>query len=103
MSARIVTVLVVDDRPDVRLSLLYMLEASGYVVAEAADGRQAMPTIAQRQVDVVLADLSMPTMDGDELIRTIRARPMANPKTILMTGTAPMHNAVGQEARDLVG
>src|SRR5436190_19354899 len=54
MSARIVTVLVVDDRPDVRLSLLYMLEASGYAVAEAPDGRHAMATIAQRQIDVVL-------------------------------------------------
>src|SRR5947207_3057525 len=61
MSARIVTVLVVDDRPDVRLSLVYMLEASVYVVAEAPDGRQAIATIARRQVDVVLADLSMPT------------------------------------------
>src|SRR4051812_26878912 len=102
MSARIVTVLVVDDRPDVRLSLLYMLEVSGYAVIEAADGRQAMATIAQRQIDVVLADLSMPIMGGIELIRIIRARPMTNPRTILMTGTAPMHNAVGPEANELV-
>ena len=38
MSAHIVRVLVVDDRPDVRLSLMYMLEACGYGIDEAADG-----------------------------------------------------------------
>lgn len=103
MSAPIVTVLVVDDRPDVRLSLLYMLEACGYGIAEAADGHQAMAAIAKGQVDVVLADLYMPSMDGVELVRAIRSRPFAQPRIILMTGSYHLEQDISRGALEQIG
>ena len=103
MSAHIVTVLVVDDRPDVRLSLMYMLEACGYGIAEAADGHQAMAAIATRRIDVILADLYMPSMDGVELVRAVRARPVAQPRVILMTGAYHLDSDISRGALELIG
>src|SRR5256885_868054 len=103
MSAHIVRVLVVDDRPDVRLSLMYMLEACGYGIDEAADGHQAMAVIAKRQADVVLADLYMPSMDGVELVDAIRARPVAQPRIILMTGAYHLDRDISRGALELIG
>src|SRR5262245_54720885 len=81
-------VLVVDDRPDVRLSLLYMLEASGFSVAEAADAREALSLLQRTPVDVVLTDLLMPATDGVGLITAIRQRLTRPPRIIAMTGSA---------------
>ena len=80
------TVLVVDDRPDVRLSLIYMLEASGFDVAEAADGDQALDVIARRRVEVVLTDLAMPGMDGRKLTTKLVAN-RVRPKVSVMSGS----------------
>jgi len=87
-------VLVVDDRPDVRLSLLYMLEASGFEVAEAADGRGALSMLAKHHIDVILTDLYMPGMDGVGLISAVRDRLSRAPRIIAMTGSTHM----GREA-----
>jgi two-component system chemotaxis response regulator CheY len=79
-------VLVVDDRPDVRLSLMYMLEASGFDVAEAEDGVQALGVMAETRIEVVLTDLSMPRMDGRELTQSIVAS-RHRPRVIVMSGS----------------
>lgn len=94
-------VLVVDDRPDVRLSLLYMLEASGFDVAEAEDGRQALSRLSSQSFDVILADLSMPVLDGLGLIRIVRERPRPRPVLIAMTGSA--HLDSGEALNEAVG
>src|SRR5437762_1131404 len=103
MNARTITVLVVDDRPDVRLSLLYVLEGSGYAVAEAADGHQAVAAIAKRRIDVALADLSMARMDGPTLIRLLRDRSVSTPKLILMTGSHLLGVAISGAALTRLG
>jgi CheY-like chemotaxis protein len=103
MSASKITVLVVDDRPDVRLSLLYMLEASGYDVCEAGDGREAIAVIAKRKVDVVLTDLFMPVMGGLELLGAIRNRPGPHPRVIAMTGSGSIENPVVRSAIEQLG
>jgi len=79
-------ILVVDDRPDVRLSLLYMLEASGFDVAEAEDGTQALGLIEQQRIEVVLTDLAMPGMDGRALTRELVAQ-RHRPRVIVMSGS----------------
>jgi two-component system, chemotaxis family, chemotaxis protein CheY len=76
-------ILIVDDRPDVRLAFCYMLEACGFAVFEAGDGDAALNCLARKAVDVILTDLEMPGMDGLSLIRTIGS---AGPKIIAMTG-----------------
>jgi len=81
-----ISVLVVDDRPDVRLSLMYMLEAAGFTVLEAGDGREALAVLGQKRVDVLLTDLYMPGMDGISLVDAIRNRLSRPPRLVMMTG-----------------
>jgi two-component system chemotaxis response regulator CheY len=80
-------VLVVDDRADVRLSFMFMLEASGYLVTEAADGAEALAVLARQHVDVVITDIYMPGMDGIAFIRLLRRTYGTKPFIIAMTGS----------------
>jgi class 3 adenylate cyclase len=65
-------VLVVDDEEHNRTLLRDPLEARGYEVEEAENGRQALQKIARRHPDVILLDLMMPEMDGLEVCRVLR-------------------------------
>jgi two-component system, response regulator YesN len=73
------SVLVVDDEPFVRLSLasLHPFGAEGFdFAAEASNGGEALAVLAARpEIDIVLLDLSMPVMDGLEVLRRLRAEP----------------------------
>jgi two-component system, cell cycle sensor histidine kinase and response regulator CckA len=65
---RVMTVLVVDDEAAMRALTRRMLEGKGYQVYEAADGVEALATLAQGWlVDVIVTDIRMPRMDGREL------------------------------------
>jgi CheY-like chemotaxis protein len=88
-------VLVVDDRPDVRHSLLYMLEACGFDVAEAEDGEKALDVVESQRVEVVLTDLTMPGMDGRELTRKIVGS-RHRPRVIVMSGSESLGPAEAQ-------
>ncbi|GJL63290.1 MAG: DNA-binding response regulator [Nitrospirales bacterium] len=67
-------ILVVDDEPQIRRSLQVNLENKGYVVTTAASGEEALEAIAQRQPDVVIIDLILPTINGIELTRRVRVQ-----------------------------
>src|SRR5215469_9931901 len=66
------TVLIVDDDEAVRSSLEMLLEAYGYQVMLARDGRQGLSAFRANSPDVVLMDLMMPIQDGLETIALIR-------------------------------
>jgi PAS domain S-box-containing protein len=66
-------VLVVDDDADLRRRLRGLLEAAGWAVDEAADGREALDRLAARP-SLVLLDLLMPGMDGFEFLAGLRDR-----------------------------
>lgn len=70
-----IRVMLADDHNIVREGLRRIIEESGdiQVVAEAADGRQAMEQIRSASPDVAVVDISMPGMDGLELISLISA------------------------------
>lgn len=64
-------VLIVDDEPNLRKVLSAQLSRSGFVVHQAADGHQALDVMAAEPIDVVIADLRMPAMDGLTLLKQL--------------------------------
>jgi two-component system, OmpR family, phosphate regulon response regulator PhoB len=77
-------VLVVDDEPSQRALLSYNLEATGFRVATAADGEEALLVIAEQAPDVILLDWMLPRVSGIEVCRQVRARPEARDCAIIM-------------------
>jgi CheY-like chemotaxis protein len=86
-----IDVLVVDDDDDVRETLQIVLEVSGFRVASAANGLQALEYLrgAQR-APVVLLDLRMPVMSGWEMIDALREEDrLADVPIIICTSSPP--------------
>lgn len=81
------TVLTVDDSRTMREMVSFTLKSAGYEVIEAADGQQALGVANTNRVDLVIADLNMPVMDGLTLIRRLRALPAYRTIPILMLTT----------------
>lgn len=75
-------VLVVDDEPTARRSLAWLLCDAGYEVLTAPDGAEALATLDQARVDVLLTDLRMPGVDGLDLLR--RGRILDPDLTVVM-------------------
>ena len=69
------TILVVEDEVDSREALRELLEFEGYQVRTAANGREALDTLATEgeKICIVLLDLFMPVMDGWQVIDELRA------------------------------
>lgn len=65
-------VLVVDDDPRVRTVVTWQLEAEGFRVAEAPDGRRALETIEREHLDLVILDLALPGVGGLDVLRRLR-------------------------------
>ena len=68
-------VLVVDDEPPIRDILSFYLKRAGYRVLLAENGRIALEEMAKLQPDLILSDLRMPEMPGDELCRAVKGDP----------------------------
>ena len=68
-------ILSVDDSALMRRMVKATLESSGHEVVEAADGRQALALASAYRLDVVVADLHMPAMDGLALTKCLRQMP----------------------------
>lgn len=65
-------VIIADDHPTFRRGLRAVVEAAGFtVLAEAADGQEALSLVAGLRPDVVLLDLHMPGLNGDEVTRRL--------------------------------
>jgi CheY-like chemotaxis protein len=85
------SVLVVDDHPLMRESFCAALQAAGYEVFEAANGREALAVLPKvGRPCVILLDLEMPVMDGAEFLRRLRQRPDGEQFQIILC-TASRH------------
>src|SRR5512133_2783734 len=66
-------VLVVDDEPAIREALERALRLEGFAVRTAGGGREALEEIARQEPAVVLLDITMPDLDGVQVIKRLRA------------------------------
>jgi len=82
MSAAPLRVLVVDDEPPIRKLLRMGLNAQGYQILEATNGKTALEMLGQAP-DLIILDLGLPDIEGHDLLRTIRARNESVPIVVL--------------------
>lgn len=68
-------VLIVDDEPNIVLSLQFLMKKAGFNVRVARDGEEALAEVARARPDIVLLDVMMPKRDGFDVCQTIRANP----------------------------
>ncbi|SEB08976.1 response regulator transcription factor [Marinobacterium iners] len=66
-------VLVVDDEPNILLSLEFLMQQAGFEVTTAEDAEQAQVLISQQVPDLILLDISLPGMSGFDLLEELRA------------------------------
>ena len=97
MSKRI---LAVDDSPSMRHMVSVTLRGAGYEVVEAADGEEALEYARGHSVDLVLADVNMPRMNGITLVANLRTLPgyRLTPLLLLTTESSPQSKQQGKQA-----
>ncbi len=76
-------ILVVEDDPDLRVTLRQALTAAGYAVDTAADGQTALAAVAGRSYALMVLDLGLPQIDGLDVLRRLRAGQNAVPVLVL--------------------
>jgi DNA-binding response OmpR family regulator len=90
------TILVVDDEPVLRETLAEALDADGFRVVTAADGREALSRFREHQPDLVVLDLMLPELSGIEVCRIIRAE-SGVPIVMLTAKSSELDKVVGLE------
>lgn len=65
-------ILIVDDEPNIIMSLEYALQKNGFEVFVARDGQEALDILKKKVPDLVLLDIMMPNVDGYETLQKIK-------------------------------
>lgn len=88
------TILIVDDASFMRMTLKNLLESEGYiVVGEAQDGRMAVQKYKELKPDLVIMDITMPEMSGDEALKEIKSLD-PDAKVIMCSALGQQHKIV---------
>lgn len=78
------SILIVDDEPNILLSLQFLMKKAGYIVSTAKDGEEALAEISRAKPDLVLLDVMMPKIDGFTVCQRIRAAPQWQDIRVIM-------------------
>ena len=97
------TLLIVDDDEQVRSSVAQFFASLGYRVLEAGDGVAGLELLSQQrgQISLVLLDLSMPGLSGQEVLAQLKIQPL-QPKVVLFTGYASVRRGEFTGVAELV-
>lgn len=88
------TVLVADDDRNTRWLVRMVLEHAGHTIEEAENGAAALSMAARNRPDLILLDLSMPSMSGAEFMRALRADPQTRSLSVALYTATPMNPAL---------
>ncbi|MBB3232053.1 response regulator transcription factor [Halomonas stenophila] len=77
-------VLVVDDEPNIVLSLEFLMQQAGFEVTTAGDGQTALDCVAAEPPDLLLLDISLPGISGFDVLERLRADPALARLPIIM-------------------
>jgi two-component system chemotaxis response regulator CheY len=83
-------ILIVDDSPAMRRVVRRVVDLSGFEVGkylEAGDGRQALSVLRSEWVDLIVTDINMPEMDGEQLLIAVRQDAMLSEIPVLVVST----------------
>ncbi len=79
-------ILIVDDEPNIVLSLEFLMRQAGYRVSTAGDGEQALAAVASEPPDLILLDVNMPRKNGYEVCEALKGDPAsAAIKVVMLT------------------
>jgi DNA-binding NtrC family response regulator len=87
------TILVADDEKNIREGLCEAMRMDGYEVAAAADGQEALEAVNRGVVDLLITDIKMPRLSGEELLKKVAAKYPTLP-VIILTGHGTIESAV---------
>ena len=79
------TILVVEDHPDCRELLRIVLSRSGYVIVEAATGKEALERVHAGRFDLILLDFGLPGIAGDTILRQLKTDPATEEIPVIVT------------------
>lgn len=78
------TILIVDDEPNIVLSLEFLMKREGFEVQTAGDGQAAIEMLAARRPDLMILDVMMPRKNGFEVCKEVRADPALSGLPIIL-------------------
>nr|WP_186329865.1 response regulator [Variovorax boronicumulans] len=78
------SILVAEDEPEIRANLQRLLRLEGYRVSVVPDGRAALAALQAQRPDLLLTDAMMPELDGETLLRMLRAEPRYSALPVLL-------------------
>jgi DNA-binding response OmpR family regulator len=78
------TILIVDDEPNIVLSVEFLLKREGFEVRTAADGQAAIEMLAASRPDLMILDVMMPRKNGFEVCKEVRADPALSDMPIIL-------------------
>jgi response regulator RpfG family c-di-GMP phosphodiesterase len=90
---QVITILFVDDEPQILRLIARMLRGSPFTVLSAGSGADALTLMRQRNVDVLVSDIDMPQMSGLDLVKIVR-REFPATLRMLLTGAASMARTI---------
>lgn len=87
------TILIIDDEESIRILLRSALEAAGYEVTEAANGRQGLELYRRKPTDLVITDILMPELNGLDMLLEL-TREFLNAKVVAISGAGGEKNVL---------
>lgn len=94
-------ILVVDDEPDLLKVVTFRLRKTGYEVITATNGQNGLDLIKKEKPDLVLLDLRLPILDGDEVCRRLKADDkLKSIPVILITATSSV-SKIAEKTKEL--